>query len=85
MRLIDADEKKTRENDSLEKEESYECETDKKKFTTILDELQGDVNLLQSKINEARRFIQKCRSEEELDKIDEIQIEEGYKHIDLFG
>lgn len=55
------------------------------KFTTLLDELQGDVNLLQSKINEARRFIQKCRSEEELDKIDEIQIEEGYKHIDLFG
>lgn len=41
MRLIDADEKKTRENDSLEKEESYECETDKKKFTTLLDELQG--------------------------------------------
>ena len=85
MRLIDADEKKTRENDSLEKEESYECETDKKKFTILLDELQGDVNLLQSKINEARRFIQKCRSEEEFDKIDEIQIEEGYKHIDIFG
>lgn len=55
------------------------------KFTTILDELQGDVNLLQSKINEARRFIQECRSEEELDKIDEIQIEEGYKHIEIFG
>lgn len=54
------------------------------KCTTILDELQEDVNLLQSKINEARRFIQECRSEEELDKIDEIQIEEGYKHIDLF-
>ena len=54
------------------------------KCTTILDELQEDVNLLQSKINEARRFIQECRSEEELDKIDEIQIDEGYKHIDLF-
>ena len=50
----------------------------------MLDELQGDVNLLQSKINEARRFIQECKSEEELDKIDEIQIEEGYKHIELF-
>lgn len=55
------------------------------KFITVLDELQGDVNLLQSKINEARRFIQECRSEEELDKIDEIQIEEGYKHIEIFG
>lgn len=55
------------------------------KFTTLLDELQGDVNLLQSKINEARRFIQKCKSEEELEKIDEIQIEEGYKHIEIFG
>ena len=54
------------------------------KFITVLDELQEDVNLLQSKINEARRFIQECRSEEELDKIDEIQIDEGYKHIDLF-
>ncbi len=55
------------------------------KCTTILDELQEDVNLLQSKINEARRFIQECKSEEELDKIDEIQIEEGYKHIEIFG
>lgn len=54
------------------------------KFITVLDELQGDVNLLQSKINEARRFIQECRSEKELDKIDEIQIDEGYKHIELF-
>lgn len=74
MRLIDADEKKTRENDSLEKEESYECETDKKKFTILLDELQEDVNLLQSKISEFRRRIQKCSSEEDIEKIDdEIQ------------
>lgn len=36
MRLIDADEKKTRENDSLEKEESYECETDKKNLQHCL-------------------------------------------------
>lgn len=55
------------------------------KFITVLDELQGDVNLLQSKINEARRFIQECRSEEDIEKIDdEIHIDEGYKHIDLF-
>lgn len=55
------------------------------KFTTILDELQGDVNLLQSKISEFRRRIQKCSSEEDIEKIDdEIYIDEGYKHIDLF-
>lgn len=56
------------------------------KYTTILDELQEDVNLLQSKISEFRRRIQKCSSEEDLEKIDdEIQIEEGYKHIEIFG
>ena len=62
------------------------CETDKKlKFTTLLDELQGDVNLLQSKISEFRRRIQKCSNEEDIEKIDdEIHIDEGYKHIDLF-
>lgn len=55
------------------------------KCTTILDELQEDVNLLQSKISEFRRRIQKCSSEEDIEKIDdEIHIDEGYKHIDLF-
>ena len=55
------------------------------KCTTILDELQEDVNLLQSKISEFRRRIQKCGSEEDIEKIDdEIHIDEGYKHIDLF-
>lgn len=55
------------------------------KFITVLDELQGDVNLLQSKISEFRRRIQKCSSEEDIEKIDdEIYIDEGYKHIDLF-
>lgn len=56
------------------------------KCTTILDELQEDVNLLQSKISEFRRRIQKCSSEEDIEKIDdEIHIDEGYKHIELFG
>lgn len=55
------------------------------KFITELDELQEDVNLLQSKISEFRRRIQKCSSEEDIEKIDdEIHIDEGYKHIDLF-
>lgn len=55
------------------------------KFITVLDELQEDVNLLQSKISEFRRRIQKCSSEEDIEKIDdEIHIDEGYKHIDLF-
>lgn len=55
------------------------------KYTTILDELQGDVNLLQSKISEFRRRIQKCSSEEDIEKIDdEIHIDEGYKHIEIF-
>ena len=68
----------------METKDSEVVENKILKFITVLDELQGDVNLLQSKINEARRFIQECRSEEELDKIDEIQIDEGYKHIELF-
>lgn len=38
------------------------------KCTTILDELQEDVNLLQSKISEFRRRIQKCSSEEDIEK-----------------
>lgn len=55
------------------------------KCTTILDELQEDVNLLQSKISEFRRRIQKCSSEEDIEKIDdEIHIDEGYKHIEIF-
>lgn len=63
-----------------------ECEIGEKllKLTTLLDELQGDVNLLQTKINELRRRIRECDSKEDLEKLDDgIHIDEGYKHIEL--
>lgn len=63
-----------------------EYETGEKllKLTTLLDELQDDVNLLQSKINELRKHIRECGSAEDLEKIDDgIHIDEGYKHIEL--
>lgn len=51
----------------------------------ILNELQEDVNLLQSRINEVRRRVLECKSKEDFEKIDEeIPLDEGYKHIEIF-